>query len=78
MYEMIVQRLLEWVKERNTEITGLTIDTDLAESGAVDSMGFVGLMALLEELGGKNLDTILMNPENFRTIRSIVDNCFQH
>lgn len=78
MYEMIVQRLLEWVKERNAEVTGLTIDTDLAESGAVDSMGFVGLMALLEELGGKNLDTILMNPENFRTIRSIVDNCFQH
>lgn len=78
MPEKIVQRLLEWVRERNTEVIDLSVDTDLSESGAVDSMGFVGLMALLEEEGGKNLDAVLMNPEEFRTIRRIVENCFQN
>lgn len=72
----IEEKLLQWVNERNPGIQDIDVDTDLMASGYVDSMGFVGLMVLLEELGGRHLDDVLANPEDFRTIRHITQKCF--
>ena len=47
-------------------------DTDLFESGAIDSMGVMELVAFLEEKYDLNLDARQMTADNFRTVNSIL------
>ena len=54
----------------------LDLDTDLRDSGALDSIRFVALMAVLEELGAENVDYALEHPEETRTVRQLVSRCF--
>jgi acyl carrier protein len=48
-------------------------DTPLFESGIIDSMGFIKLLAFLEKNCGASLDMSEITMENFRTINDICD-----
>jgi len=47
-------------------------DTDLLESGVIDSMDLIELVAFLEKKYDLNLDAKQMIADNFRTVNSIV------
>jgi len=49
----------------------LNYDTPLFETGIVDSMGFIKLLAFLEKNCGVALDMSEITMENFRTINEI-------
>lgn len=70
--------LIKWARELHSLEDDVKIDedTDLVEAGLIDSLGFVGLMVMLEEMGASRLDELMAQPENFRSIRSVVDHCF--
>ncbi len=76
--EELEQRLLRFIRQRSSSgpEAELTLDTDLREAGHIDSMRFIALMALLEELGAENIDDVISNPDHFRSVRSLVECCF--
>ncbi|MFA5337843.1 MAG: acyl carrier protein [Candidatus Omnitrophota bacterium] len=51
----------------------LDYDTPLFESGIIDSMGFIKLLAFLEKDCGVSLDMSEITMENFRTINNICE-----
>ncbi len=51
----------------------LEYDTPLFESGIIDSMGFIKLLAFLEKNCGVSLDMSEITMENFKTINDICD-----
>ena len=77
--EQIEVQLVDWVMARRGDAAERRIDaeTNLRDSGLIDSLGFVGLMALLEELGAENIDNVLANPKQFASIRELVTECFK-
>jgi len=49
----------------------LNYDTPLFETGIIDSMGFIKLLAFLEKSCGVSLDMSEITMDNFRTINDI-------
>lgn len=77
--EQIERQLVDWVMARRGQKDDLVIDatTDLRELGLIDSLGFIGLMALLEEMGADNIDSVLVDPKRYASIRELVSACFR-
>ncbi len=73
----IEQKLVDWVKERNEDNPDVefTLDTDLFSSGLLDSLGFVVLATLVEDLRGEPINFEAVKPEELVSIRQIVDKC---
>ena len=71
----LVSAVLEWVRAHNQQRDPLagevTEDTDLLVSGMLDSMGFVELMAFMEETTGFKIDLIDLDPSEFTKIRGL-------
>ncbi|MBV8900552.1 MAG: acyl carrier protein [Verrucomicrobia bacterium] len=68
----IVDLAVRWVKQnmqtsgnRHVELTG---DTDLMESGLLDSVGFVELIVFIESQTGCNIDLTDVDPSEFTTM----------
>ncbi len=72
------QKIIEFIQERNVDNPDFKIDldTDLFETGYLDSMGYVGLTVLVEELSGSEVDFEKTKPEDLRTIRQVLDRFF--
>lgn len=51
----------------------LTEETDLFETGILDSMGFIMLLSFIQEEFGIEFSEEDMNAENFTTLASIVE-----
>jgi hypothetical protein len=77
--QQIERQLTDWVMARRGPKETLVIEatTDLRELGLIDSLGFIGLMALLEELGADNIDSVLAEPKKYASIRELVSACFK-
>ena len=65
----IEQQLVDYFKD-STDVE-LTADTPLLESGVVDSMGVMTLIAFIENEYGLVLDMDDLTIENFATIKDI-------
>ena len=66
----IHQKLTElFAKKLNLEVS--SVDTDLVETGLLDSLALVELLAQLEETFGISVSTDDLEFENFRSIASI-------
>ena len=64
------QKLTElFAKKLSLEVS--SADTDLVETGLLDSLGLVELLAQLEETFGVSISTDDLELENFRSIDSI-------
>ena len=66
----LVNDLTDYLKHQGHIIDG---ETDLFESGAIDSMSIIELICFLEESLKINFDTEQLIGSNFRTIDTIVD-----
>ena len=71
----VVDLAVRWVKQnvqangnRHVELTG---DTDLMESGLLDSVGFVELIVFIESQTGCNIDLIDVDPSEFTTVNGL-------
>ena len=71
MNDAKIAKILEFIHSRNPEVGELTMDDDLIDRRAVDSLAFVEFLYLLEELGGEVIDLEDIDIEDFRTLRSI-------
>ncbi len=77
----VIERLRDWLMARNKELTrdGLSLDFDLIEARAVDSLSSLEFVLFIEELSGRELDmAALKDTENFRTLRCIHDAFLSH
>jgi acyl carrier protein len=71
MSDSKLDKVLEFIHRRNPEVGELTLDDDLIDRRAVDSLAFVEFLYLLEELGGAPIDPEDIDIEDFRTLRAI-------
>jgi acyl carrier protein len=58
-----------FAKKLNLEVS--SVDTDLVETGLLDSLALIELLAQLEETFGVSVSTDDLELENFRSIASI-------
>jgi acyl carrier protein len=66
----IHQKLTElFAKKLNVEVS--SVDTDLVETGLLDSLALVELLSQLDETFGVSISTDDLELENFRSIASI-------
>jgi len=65
--------LVQFVRSRGTRHANITSQTDLLESGLLDSLLLMDLIFRIEEHYGFRFDSDHVNPANFRTIMDIVN-----
>jgi acyl carrier protein len=73
--QALVDQVIGWVKE-NRLANGandleISSDTNLLESGLLDSFAFVDLILFLENCTGEKLDLMEVNPEEFAVVRGL-------
>ena len=71
----VVDLIVNWVR-KNTQRNDngqveITEDTNLMESGLLDSIGFVGLIVFVERQMGCNVDLIDVDPGEFSTVKGL-------
>ncbi|HUL88406.1 MAG TPA: phosphopantetheine-binding protein [Pseudolabrys sp.] len=65
--------LQQFVQSRGSRHADVTLQTDLLESGLLDSLLLMDLIFHIEEKYGVRFDSDQVNPSNFRTIVDIVN-----
>jgi acyl carrier protein len=74
----LVQWILDYIEEEEFEVdVEITADTDLVATGALDSMGFVGLVATFENLTGTAVDFEEVDAEELTSVRALIDRCLR-
>ena len=63
--------LSDWVREINPDAI-VDLDSELIESGIIDSMQFAELIMLIEEIRGQEIEEDDMTVENFSTLRAVI------
>lgn len=71
-----IDSLIKWLIARAPANTTVTDDTILAEGVIVDSLEFVELLVLIENLRNESIGPEDMELDNFRTLRVIKDKFF--
>lgn len=72
----LVQWILDYIAEEEFAVEAeITADTDLVATGALDSMGFVGLVTRFEALAETEVDFEKIDPEELTSVRSLIDRC---
>ena len=69
----LVEWVIDWVEEDGE--VDIDTETNLLETGLIDSMGFVGLVTYLEEELGIEFDFATFDPGADASIRSLVRHC---
>jgi acyl carrier protein len=64
--------LMRFVQSRGTRYAQATLQTDLLETGMLDSLLLMDLIFHIEEAYGVRFDGDQVNPSNFRTIEDTV------
>ena len=64
--------LIQFVRARGSRHASVTSQTDLLESGLLDSLLLVDLIFHVEETYSVRFESDQVNPSNFRTIEDIV------
>lgn len=69
-----IQKIKDWIQELNPDGIHFTNETDLIESGILDSMQMVNLVLFIEEVQGKLIPEEKIRPEYFKSIATIEKN----
>ncbi len=72
MEEAIIQYINGVADEKGTKVD---MDEDLFANGVLDSFGFLMLLSFLQDSFAIEFEEEDMKPENFMSIRSIVEFC---
>jgi len=71
----LVDLVIGWVKENRlldgASDTEISANTNLLESGLLDSFAFVDLILFLENCTGEKVDLMEVNPEEFTVVRGL-------
>lgn len=71
----LIDRIIRWTRTNSREIDRETIaldeTTDLIASGALDSVGFIQLLAYLEDETGREIDLSDIDPTDFTTVAGL-------
>lgn len=71
--EKALDELLRFVRAHDLSRANVTAQTDLIESGLMDSLLLVDLIVHLEEVYGVRFESEHIDPTNFNNIAAIVD-----
>lgn len=70
--QQLIQIAKDWILEHspdpNIKDVAISKTTHLLESGVLDSIGLVGLLAFLEETTGDQIDLLELEPQDFATL----------
>ncbi len=79
--EELVQIARTWVVKHSPDTslreTDISVETNLLESGMLDSVGLVELLALLENTTGNKIDLLDLAPEDFSTLAGLCNAALQ-
>lgn len=75
----VEKELVEWVVNWNEGEADTDVDaeTELSESGLLDSMALVGLISHLEERADREFDYATFDPGSGVSVRSLVGHCLR-
>ncbi len=69
-----LEQIVDWIREESGKtVTEIDVDTNLFTADLMDSMGFIQLVAFLEDEYDVLLDSGLLIPANFETPRRIAE-----
>jgi acyl carrier protein len=71
--EPSLERVRQWVLSINPRLKEIGLDTELIDSRIVDSLQFIEMILLIEEIRGRDIPSNEIRPEAFRTLRAIRD-----
>ena len=75
--ETLVKEVCAWAQDRCEEagIDGVEItpDTDLLDSGVLDSLGFIELIVFIEESMGIELDLLELDTDDFSRVQGLCE-----
>jgi acyl carrier protein len=71
--QTIEDDLLRWYRNRIRTREEITTETDLLDSGYLDSLLLMELVVTLEEQFGIYVDSDEVSPQNFRSVRSLTN-----
>lgn len=77
----LIHLVVGWVKEnghKGSRRLEITQDTNLLESGLLDSFAFVDLVLFIERHTQKKLDLIDTDPEQFTVVRNLCQLALQN
>lgn len=71
----LTQRVIEWVRKNNlnngSSKVELNEETNLLETGLLDSLEFVNLILFIENQCGSKIDLSDVSPEDFTVVKSL-------
>lgn len=69
-------KVKEWIIAQSPDIQDIDADENLMEYGCLDSIQFLELINLIEDLSGKIVDTSTINIADFLTLNAIENKFF--
>ena len=73
----LITLVTKWVGDKAAELSGesaaIDPELDLLGSGTLDSMAFIQLAGYIEELTGRELDLLEIDPEDFVRVRGLCE-----
>jgi acyl carrier protein len=66
-----IERVKNWIVDRNESVTDISADVDLIETRLVDSLSFTELIMLIQQLSGEMIDQSKLDIEDYRTLGAI-------
>lgn len=71
--EKIINFLITEKKLTQEEALSINLDTDLIETGVIDSMGILELLVFMEREFSIDLEDAIITAENMRSLSNMVD-----
>lgn len=73
-----INKVEKWILKFHPGMNHIPEKLDLIETRLIDSLRFIELILLLEQLSGKNIDMNNLNIDNFRTLDCISEKFLTH
>lgn len=66
----------DWIKSKRSDATNLDLELDLIDNRIIDSLDFLELIFLLEDITGVEFDINNLSIDSFRSLKAIQENFF--
>jgi acyl carrier protein len=71
-----ILKIKEWIITRSPETQEIDADFNIMSSGVLDSLQFLELITLIEDLSGRIVDTAEIDIADFLTLKAIENKFF--
>jgi acyl carrier protein len=73
-----VAKLRDWIASKSERPAAIEMDTRLIDDGVLDSLQMVNFLLYIEEIRGREIPEMLIQPEYFVSLRVIHDTFFRN